>query len=144
MVLLMQYFRLSCFLFLNFFISLMCVWLQKNYCIVYLYAQTSQIDCFRSVHKILRWIGSSDFKKDVVLTIHKHTICVVLHVLTMHRHSFFHCMMIAYRVSVWLRVFFFFTSSNLSLLGLWRGLSGCGQNGTRRTMKKCMRRPGEG
>ena len=23
----------------------------KNYCIVYLYTQTSQIDCFRRVHK---------------------------------------------------------------------------------------------
>ena len=34
----------------------------KNYCIIYLYAQTSQIDCFRSVHKILRWIGSTNFK----------------------------------------------------------------------------------
>ena len=33
----------------------------KNYCIVYLYTQTSQIDCFRHVHKILLWIGSSDF-----------------------------------------------------------------------------------
>ena len=34
----------------------------KNYCIVYLYTQTSQIDCFRHVNKILRWIGSSNFK----------------------------------------------------------------------------------
>ena len=32
---------------LDFLISSMCVWL-KNYCIVYLYTQTSQIDCFQS------------------------------------------------------------------------------------------------
>ena len=43
--------------FLNF-ISLMCVWLEKHYCIVYLYTQTSQIDYFHHVHNILRWIGS--------------------------------------------------------------------------------------
>ena len=36
--------------------------IEKNYCIVYLYKQTSQIDYFHRVHKILRWIGSSDFK----------------------------------------------------------------------------------
>ena len=35
----------------------------KNYCIVYLYTQTSQIDYFQRVHKILRWIGCSDFKR---------------------------------------------------------------------------------
>ena len=28
----------------------MCM-IQKNYCIGYLYTQTSQIDCFRRVHK---------------------------------------------------------------------------------------------
>ena len=33
---------------------------EKNYSIVYLYTQTSQINCFRRVHKTLRWIGSSD------------------------------------------------------------------------------------
>ena len=27
---------------------------------LYLYTQTRRIDCFRRVHKILRWIGSSD------------------------------------------------------------------------------------
>ena len=46
---------------LDFFISLMCVWLEKNYCIVYLYTQMSQIDYFHCVNKILWWIGSSNF-----------------------------------------------------------------------------------
>ena len=32
----------------------------KKTIIGYLYTQTRQIDCFRRVHKILRWIGSSD------------------------------------------------------------------------------------
>ena len=32
--------------------------IEKNYYIVYFYAQTSH----RHVHKILQWIGSSDFK----------------------------------------------------------------------------------
>ena len=51
---------LTCYLF---WISLYvwCVYDWKNYCMCYLYTQMSQIDCFRRVHKILRWIGSSDF-----------------------------------------------------------------------------------
>ena len=60
----------------------------KNYCIVYLYTKTSQIDCFRLVHEILRWIGSSDFKLHIkhivkkfipgsnVLNTRKKNICV--------------------------------------------------------------------
>ena len=32
---------------LDFFISLMCVWLEKNYCIVNVYTQRNQIHCFR-------------------------------------------------------------------------------------------------
>ena len=57
---------LTCFLF---WISLhvWCVYYWKNYCIGYLYTQTSQIDCFRRVNKILRWIRSSDFKKVHIL-----------------------------------------------------------------------------
>ena len=35
---------------------------KKPYFTHYLNAQTSQIDCFRSVHKILRRNGFSDFK----------------------------------------------------------------------------------
>ena len=51
------YFR---FYVLEFFMSLMCVWLEK---LLYwlLYTQTNQLDYFRRFHKILRWIGSSDF-----------------------------------------------------------------------------------
>ena len=36
--------------------------IRKNCCIVYLHTQTSQIDCFRSVHKIPRGIEYSDLK----------------------------------------------------------------------------------
>ena len=43
----------------------------KNYCIVYLYTKTSQIDCFRLVHKILRWIGSSGLKLHILNTLFK-------------------------------------------------------------------------
>ena len=43
--------HVSCF---DFFISFFVRMIRKNYCIVYLYTQTSQIDCFRRVHKILR------------------------------------------------------------------------------------------
>ena len=55
--------RLAC-LFL-FWISLwfMCVWLEKTTVLVMcIYIQTSPINCFRRFHKIVRWIGSSDFK----------------------------------------------------------------------------------
>ena len=56
---------LTCFLFwISLWVWYVYDW--KNYCIGYLYTQTSQIDCFRLVHKILRWIGSSDFKSKVV------------------------------------------------------------------------------
>ena len=56
-----QYFRFTVDMFfvLDFFI---CTYDWKNYCIGYLYTQTSQIYCFCRVHKILQWIGSSDFK----------------------------------------------------------------------------------
>ena len=48
-----------CFGFLNKFV--VCIIEKKtHYCNVNMYSQTSQIDCFRHVHKILRWIGSSD------------------------------------------------------------------------------------
>ena len=40
----------------KFFISLVCVWLGKTV-LFNLYSETSQIDCFCRVHKILRWIG---------------------------------------------------------------------------------------
>ena len=68
-----QYFRFTVDMFFvwEFFISLVYVWLEKNYCIVYLYTyhtQTSQIDCFCSVYKILQWIRSSDFQNHVFLT----------------------------------------------------------------------------
>ena len=36
---------------------------KKNYCICYFYTQMSQIDCIRRVNKILRWNGSSYFKR---------------------------------------------------------------------------------
>ena len=42
----------------------------NNYGTVYVYTQTSQIDRFRSVHEILRWIGSSDLSlqyKNVII-----------------------------------------------------------------------------
>ena len=48
------------FFVLDVFISLKCVWLEKNYCIVYLYTHKSQIDSFLR-QKILRLIRSSDF-----------------------------------------------------------------------------------
>ena len=59
-----RYFRFTVDMFfvLNFFISLMSVWLEKTTVLFNLYTQTSQIYCFRRVHKILRWIGSGDFK----------------------------------------------------------------------------------
>ena len=44
------------------FFVVFCAYDLKTYCIVDLYTQTSQIDCFRRVHKILLWIVSSDFK----------------------------------------------------------------------------------
>ena len=44
-----QYFRFIVDMFLKFGVCM----IGKNYCIVYLYVQTSQIDCFRRVHKIL-------------------------------------------------------------------------------------------
>ena len=52
MVILDQYFQFSVSLMYNL----------KNYCIVYLYTQTSQIVCFCCDRKILWWIGSGDFK----------------------------------------------------------------------------------
>ena len=38
----------------------------KNYCIGYVYTHASQIDCFRRVHKFLRWIWCSDLKVDFI------------------------------------------------------------------------------
>ena len=43
-----QYFRFTVDMFD------VCMIEKKTYCIVYLYTQTSKIDCFRRVHKILR------------------------------------------------------------------------------------------
>ena len=40
-----QYFRFT--VDMLFVLDFLCVWLEKNYCIGYLYTQTSQIDCFR-------------------------------------------------------------------------------------------------
>ena len=57
-----QYFQFTvdmCFV-LDFFISFM--YDLKNYCIVYLYTQTSQIVCFCCDRKILWGIRSGDFK----------------------------------------------------------------------------------
>ena len=62
--------QLTCFCF-GF---LLCMYDWKTYCIVYLYIHTSQIDCFRNVHKILRWIGSSDFKQERALIV-LHLLC---------------------------------------------------------------------
>ena len=62
---------LACFFVLDFFKNFDVCMIGKNYCIVYLYTKTSQIDCFRLVHKILRWIGSSDFKLHILNTLLK-------------------------------------------------------------------------
>ena len=58
-----QYFRFTIDMFFVFKFCMFDVcMIGKNYCIVYLYAQ---INNFRSVHKILIWIGSSDFNKSM-------------------------------------------------------------------------------
>ena len=59
-----QYFRFTVDMYfvLDFFI-VWCLCDGKKNGIIYLTAQTSQIDYFHHVHKILRWIGSSDLKK---------------------------------------------------------------------------------
>ena len=52
-----QYFWLTVDLFLVLDFFGVCM-IEKNYPFIYLYTQTSQTNCFRRVHKILRWIGS--------------------------------------------------------------------------------------
>ena len=52
-----------------------CVWFEKNYCIVNLYTKTSQIHCFRRVHRILRWVGSTDFN------ISLNAICISIYII---------------------------------------------------------------
>ena len=47
-----------CFGFLDKF-NLMCLWLEKFICI---HKRVKGVDCVHRVYKILRWIGSSDFK----------------------------------------------------------------------------------
>ena len=64
-----QFFRLLVDMFVLFLISYkfdVCM-IGKNYCTVNVYAQTSQIDCFRSVHEILRWTGSNDLSLQNVI-----------------------------------------------------------------------------
>ena len=61
-----QYFRFTVDMFFVFvfFISLMGVWLEKLlFNLVICIHKRAKTDCFRRVHKILRWIGSSDFKQ---------------------------------------------------------------------------------
>ena len=55
------------------------------------HTQTSQIDCFHCVHKILRWIGSSEFK--LCLIIWPTTIVVLFskHVYTISQILCFRC-----------------------------------------------------
>ena len=71
----MVYFRFTVdmYIVLDFFI-VWCVCDWKKKCIVYLYAQTSQIDYFHHVHKILQRIGSSDFNQSYNVTSTSPTI----------------------------------------------------------------------
>ena len=62
-----RYFRFTVdvFFVLDFFISLMCLWLEKNgvlFICIHKWVKSSHIDCFRLVHKDLRWIESNNFK----------------------------------------------------------------------------------
>ena len=64
-----QYFRfiVDMFFVLDFFISLMCVWLGKTTVLVICVHKQVKSIVFRRVHKILRWMGSSHFKQNIYL-----------------------------------------------------------------------------